>query len=91
MSTSSSVFAENRSLWACPSPSIQRPLSAPPRMRATSLARSASGSGVMCAHARLAHSWRSTRGIAATVGRFSGSGPLGGTTESSTSAETWLG
>ena len=62
-----------------------------PRMRLTSLARSASGSGVMCAHARPAHSWRSTRGIAANVGRFSGSGPFGGTTESSTSAETWLG
>ena len=45
----------------------------------------------MRAQARAAHSWRRMRGIAANVERLSGSGPLGGTTESSTSASTWLG
>ena len=39
----------------------------------------------------LAQTLRSTRGIAANVVRFSGSGPLGGTTESSTSASTCSG
>ena len=78
-------------MWATPWPSITRPLSGPRASRRTSRVRSATGLGVMRAQARAAHSWRRIRGTAANVARLSGSGPFGGTTESSTSASTWLG
>ncbi len=81
-----------RRVCALPSPSNR---ACPSAGRRPSLrhdrARSATGLAVMCAHAPLAHSWRRMRGTAAKVERSSGSGPFGGTTESSTSASTWVG